>query len=205
VKPGGERIGVLGGTFDPIHVGHLAAAEAGIKCARLDRVVFIPAGEPPHRPPAAASAEQRLEMCRLATAGDARFAVADLELRRSGPSYTLDTLLELRRLQPHDALFLILGWDAASLFRTWHQPDQVRVMASIVIIARPGRTSPGQADLETAGLGGDNVVLCLEHTPAVSASDVRRAVATGHSISGQVPEVVERYIAEHRLYSSERG
>lgn len=195
------RIGVLGGTFDPIHEGHLAAAEAAIGCARLDRVLFVPAAQPPHRPPAIVPAEERLEMCRLATEGRAQFAVTDMELSRGGPSYTVDTLSELRRLHPGDELFLILGWDAARLFPSWRRPDEVRVLASIVVIGRPGSEAPRGADLKPAGLEGEGVVLCLEPTPDISSSEIRRALAAGESIAGLVPEAVERYITAHRLYA----
>lgn len=196
-----KRLGLLGGTFDPIHVGHLAAAQVAIGCARLDRVIFIPAATPPHRAPAVAPPEQRLEMCRLATEGDARFAVSDVELKREGPSYTVDTLTEFRRLHPGDELFLILGWDAARLFPTWRRPDEVRELASVVVVGRPGSEAPREADLTSANLGGDGVVLCLEPTPAVSASEIRRAVAAEASIADKVPEAVGRYITAHRLYA----
>jgi nicotinate-nucleotide adenylyltransferase len=196
-----QRLGLLGGTFDPVHVGHLAAAEAAIGCARLDRVIFIPAATPPHRAPAVAPAEQRLEMCRLATEGDGRFEVSDVELKRQGPSYTVDTLTELRRRHPGNDLFLILGWDAARLFASWRRPDEVRKLASVVVVGRPGSDSPHKADLSSAKLDGDGVVLCLEPTPEVSASEIRRAVAAGESITGKVPEAVERYITAHRLYA----
>ena len=195
------RIGVLGGTFDPIHVGHIAAAEAAIGCARLDRVIFVPAAQPPHRGPAVAPAPQRLEMCRLAIEGDARFAVSDVELSRGGPSYTVDTLTELRRLHPSDELFLILGWDAARLFPTWHRPVEVRAQASVVVVGRPGSGAPGEGDLSAAGLAGEGVIVCLEPTPEVSASEIRRAVKAGESIAGKVPAVVERYINAHHLYA----
>jgi nicotinate-nucleotide adenylyltransferase len=192
---------LLGGTFDPFHNGHLAAAEAAMDCARLDKVIFIPAARPPHRPPAVASAQQRFEMCRLATAGDARFAVSDIEMKRSGPSYTVDTLRELSELHRGDELFLILGWDAARLFPSWREPDEVRKLASIVVVARPGSEAPRVADLKPAGLDGENVVLCLRATPDVSASDIRRALAAGESIAGKVPTAVERYISAHHLYA----
>jgi nicotinate-nucleotide adenylyltransferase len=191
---------VIGGTFDPIHSGHLAAAKAAMECARLDEVLFVPAAQPPHRPPAVASAAERLDMCRLATAGDARFAVSDIELNREGPSYTVDTLAELGRMHTGDEIFLILGWDAARLFPTWRSPDQVRSLASIVVVGRPGSDAPSEGDLGPAGLGGEGVTLCLEPTPEVSASDIRSRVARGASVAGKVPEAVDRYIAAHRLY-----
>jgi nicotinate-nucleotide adenylyltransferase len=195
------RTGVLGGTFDPVHVGHLAAAASAIECARLDRVIFMPSGQPPHRPSAAGSPEHRLEMTRLATSGDGRFAVSDLELRRPGVSFTSDTLRELRLLDPRAELFLILGWDAARLFSSWHQPEKVRELATIVVVARPGSASPQQADLDVAGLGGDRVILCLDRTPDLSASGIRDDIKRGRSIEGKVPPAVERYIATHHLYA----
>lgn len=195
------RIGLLGGTFDPFHNGHLAAAAAAIGCASLDRVIFIPAARPPHRPPAIASAQQRLDMVRLGTTGDARFAVSEVELKREGPSYTVDTLQEMQRIDPHEELFVILGWDAGRLFSTWHKPDEVRELATIVVVARPRSESPGEEDLEGVGLDKVRTVLCLRATPDISASEIRRAVAAGKPITGKVPSGVESYIASHRLYA----
>jgi len=196
-----ERIGVLGGTFDPIHIGHLAAARAAIECARLDRVLFVPTGQPPHRAAAAASAEDRLEMTRLATAGEDRFGVSDVELRRSGPSFTSDTLRDLHELHPSAALFLILGWDAARHFRTWHEPDEVRRLATIVVVTRPGTGSPQTTELAAAGLDGAQVIVCVDRTPDVSASSIRRDVMSGRSVDGKVPPAVQQYVAAHGLYA----
>ena len=133
---------MLGGTFDPFHNGHVAAAKAAIACAQLDRVIFIPTAQSPHRPPAIASPQQRLDMCRLGTSGDARYTVSEVELKRDGPSYTIDTLMAMQGTHPHEELFLILGWDAARLFSTWHKPHEVRELATIVVIARPGLILP---------------------------------------------------------------
>jgi nicotinate-nucleotide adenylyltransferase len=196
-----ERIGVLGGTFDPIHIGHLAAARAAIDCARLDRVLFVPTGQPPHRPAASASGDDRLEMTRLATAGDNRFGVSDLELRRPGASFTSDTLRALREVYPKADLFLILGWDAARLFRSWHEPDHVRRLATIVVVARPGIGSPQVADLEAAGLDGGQVIVCVHGTPDVSASAIRSDVMNGRPVDGKVPPAVQQYVAAHGLYA----
>jgi nicotinate-nucleotide adenylyltransferase len=193
-------LGVLGGTFDPVHNGHVAAAEAAVECADLDEVVFVPTGNPPHRPPAEASPAQRLEMCGLATADEPRFAVSDIEVKREGPSFTLDTLLALRGANPHAELFLVLGWDAASQFRSWHRPDEVLQLAPIVVVSRPGRHAPEEADLLSAGLDPARIVLCARPTPSVSGSEIRRAIAAGKSIAGMVPAAVERYIAARHLY-----
>jgi nicotinate-nucleotide adenylyltransferase len=191
---------VLGGTFDPIHNGHVAAAEAAVDCVNLDEVVFVPTGNPPHRPPAEASPAQRLEMCRLATRDDPRFTVSDIEVSREGPSYTLDTLWALRGANPHAELFLVLGWDAASQLRSWHRPDEVLAIAPIVVVSRPGRNAPVEADIQSAGLDPARIVLCPRPTPSVSGSEIRRAIAAGKTVAGMVPPAVERYIAAHHLY-----
>lgn len=199
-----SRIGVLGGTFDPIHLGHLAAARAAMECARLDRVLFVPSAQPPHRGAAQAPAEDRLAMSKLAVDGDPHFEVSDIEVKRGGTSYTVDTLAELHRAFPDDEMFLILGWDAARLFRTWHEPERVSALASIVIVGRPGLTQPTPDDLKTIGLAPDRVVSCFLPTPDISGSDLRRRIGAGRSAAGKLPPAVERYIAAHQLYGDNR-
>jgi nicotinate-nucleotide adenylyltransferase len=188
------RIGILGGTFDPIHLGHLAAARAAMECAHLDRVLVVPTGEPPHRPPAVAGAEDRLEMSRLATADDERFEVSDIELRRTGASYTVETLRELRKLHPHDELFLILGWDAAKLLHTWHEPDEVRRLARVIVVTRPGSGAPATT----------TEILCERPTPDISGSALRRSLAAGEPVGDRLPPEVESYIARNKLYMDNR-
>jgi nicotinate-nucleotide adenylyltransferase len=200
-----SRVGIMGGTFDPIHVGHLAAARAAMDCARLDRVVFIPSSQPPHRAAAAAPVEDRIEMVRLAVQGEARFEVSDTEVRRGGTSYTVDTLSELHANRPGDELFLILGWDAARLFSSWHEPGRVSRLASVVIVARPGLEAPKSFELAGTGLPPARVVECMVTTPDVSGSELRRALAAGESVAGKLPPDVERYIAAHHLYSHPAG
>ena len=194
------RTGILGGTFDPIHVGHIAAAYVAMDCARLDRVLFIPSATPPHRSPAEADATQRLEMSRLAVGDEKRFEVSDVEVRRGGKSFTSDTVSELKRAFPDDELFLILGWDAARLFSTWHEPDRIRAEASVVVIGRPGMRAPTAADLTASGLDPIRTVLCLGGTPDISGSELRESLARGEPVGDCLPPAVERYIAEHRLY-----
>lgn len=198
------RIGILGGTFDPIHLGHLAAASAAMECGQLERVLFIPSAQPPHRANASAPAAERLEMCKLAVKGHKSFEASDLEVNRGGRSYTSETLAELKRTHPHDELWLILGWDAAKLFATWHEPAKVKQLAAFVVVSRPGTPAPDADELTAAGLDPDHVTLCLRHTPDVSASQVRKAIASGESISESVPGEVARYIAKHRLYMDNR-
>lgn len=198
------RVGILGGTFDPIHRGHLAAGRAAMKCAHLDRVLFIPSAQPPHRGAAMAQAGDRLAMARLAIDDESAFELSDIEVLRGGPSYTVDTLNQLKRLHPNDELFLILGWDAARLFSTWRQPDEIRRLASVVVVGRPGTPPPTPEQIKGAGLDPARVVLCLEPTPDISGSALRQAIAQGESVADRVPSVVARYIAEHSLYRDNR-
>jgi nicotinate-nucleotide adenylyltransferase len=188
------RIGVLGGTFDPIHLGHLAAARAAMDCAHLDRVLFVPSGVPPHRPAAVADARQRMEMTRLAIGDEERFEVSDVEVRRSGVSYTVDTLRELRRMHPDHELFLILGWDAAKLLSTWREPDEVRKLASLIIVTRPGAGPPTTT----------SDIVCERPTPDISASALRRALVRGQTVVHLVPEPVLAYIARQGIYRDNR-
>jgi nicotinate-nucleotide adenylyltransferase len=198
------RLGILGGTFDPIHVGHLAVAKGAIECARLDRVLFVPSAQPPHRAAALASAEDRLAMTKLAIEGEPSLEVSDVEVRRGGRSYTVDTLNELRRAHPDDELFLILGSDAARLFRTWHEPERVAALASVVIVDRPGVGQPDLSELAGLRLDPARVIKCHFPTPDVSGSALRRAVAARQPVTGQVPPAVELYIAERNLYGDNR-
>lgn len=188
------RVGILGGTFDPIHLGHLAAARAAMECAHLDRVLFIPTGVPPHRPGTVAAAEQRVEMCRLAIEDEERFEVSPIEVRRKGKSYTVDTLRELRKRYPNDELFLILGWDAAKLLSSWHEPDEVRRLARLIVVTRPGSGSPATT----------SEVLCERATPDISGSALRAAIRRGEPMTDRLPEQVAEYIAKHGLYRDNR-
>jgi nicotinate-nucleotide adenylyltransferase len=193
----------MGGTFDPIHLGHLTAASLTRRCARLDRVILVPSGRPPHRGAASAAAADRLEMCLLVAKTEPWLEVSDVELRRSGPSYTIDTLNELARRRPDDALFLILGWDAAREIRTWREPERVLALAPVVVIGRPGWGLPDDADLRRAGLEPGRVIVCSEKTPDIHATEVRRRAALAESLEGLVPPAVERFIRDRGLYSTQ--
>ena len=144
-------------------------------------------------------------MTSLAIQEEPGFELSDAEVARGGTSYTADTLDELHRRHPSDELFLILGWDAARLFRTWHEPDRVSKLASVVIVDRPGVGHVTTAELAGLGLDPARVVACHVPTPDVSASALRRAIAAGRPVTGQLPAAVERYIAEHRLYPHPAG
>ena len=197
------RVGLLGGTFDPIHLGHLEAAAAGLECARLAEVLLVPAGQPPHKAGAIASAEERLAMCRLAAEGRPGIRVWDWEVRHAGPSYTVATLRAFRRERPDDEPYLILGWDAARDIGSWHEPQAVLEQARLVVIGRPGLESPTPETLRAAGIEPRRVTLCLVETPDVAATRVRRLAGLSADLDGLVPAPVERFIEERGLYRRE--
>lgn len=185
------RIGVFGGSFDPVHVGHLAAARQVADRLALDQVRFVPAGLQPLKGTHHAPGEARVAMLAAAIGADARFLIDRRELDRSGPSYMVDTLRELRATNPGDQLFLMLGADAAQELPRWREPDAVATLARIVVHSRTGRAIPRLAwPLEVVNIDA----------PEVSASAVRDAVAHGASLSGVVPDVVATYIRTHGLY-----
>jgi nicotinate-nucleotide adenylyltransferase len=196
-----SRLGIVGGAFDPVHLGHVAMAEAAADCARLDEVLLVPVSLPPHRPPATAPAADRLEMCRLAIIGHPRLRASDLELRRPGPSYTVDTLAELARERPDEELHLVLGWDAAREISSWRQPDQVMRLARLVIVTRPGWTPPAAQDLLAARIDPARAVLCDAHTPDIEATEIRRRFESGSSLDGLLSQEVQAYIRRRGLYA----
>lgn len=208
------RVGLLGGTFDPIHAGHLAAARAAGAALDLDAVRFIPSSRPPHRTDSPrASGYHRAEMIRLAAAETPGWEVSELELAREGPSYTYDTLAALARqgLTPLQ-LFFIIGADAFAEVATWSRYPAVLDLAHFVVSARPGSALaslparlPDLAPRMVAASAVDaadstRIVLLEARTPAVSSTDIRRRVAAGESIEGLVPPAVAAYIDRNLLY-----
>ncbi len=193
---------MVGGTFDPVHLGHVAMAEAAAACAGLDRVLLVPAARPPHRDAATASAADRLEMLRLAAAGHPGLEVSSIELRRPGPSYTVDTLRLLAAERPGDDLHLVLGWDAARDLLSWRSPDEVLGLAKLVVVSRPGYPKPGPEDLAAAGIDPAATILCDARTPDVESTDVRRLLERGGSLAGLVDPAVEAYLRRRHLYAA---
>jgi nicotinate-nucleotide adenylyltransferase len=206
--PPPRRLGVLGGTFNPPHLGHLALARCALDQLGLERVLLVPSCVPPHKQAEAdPGAEHRLRMCELAVAGASGLEACPLEVQRGGPSYTVDTLLALRSLYPDASLTLILGSDIARTLPSWHRPDEVVALARIAVAAREGDEvqgdaaveCPGDAALAPAMLAGA-VRLELPVLP-ISSSLVRARVAGGEPLDGLVPPAVAAYIAEHSLYA----
>lgn len=188
-----RQIGVFGGTFDPIHCGHLAAAKAAAQALELDLVVFVPAGDPYHRAPPKASGADRLAMIKAAIAGEPTFVVSRVDLDRAGPTFTIDTLRDLRREFVDASFVLLLGSDALKALPTWRDPAGIAALAQIAAFARPG-----EALLDP---GTDSEVILLPMAPLqVSATMVREAVAHGKSVVDLVPAEVAALIAERHLY-----
>lgn len=189
------RIGVLGGTFDPIHVGHLVAASEAIHNFGLDRVILVPAGRPWQKSHFT-DPEDRCLMTTLAAAGHPRFSVSRVEIDRKGPTYTVETLETLHGFFPEAELFFIVGADAALELKTWHRVEEVASLAAVIAVTRPG--SP-LTDLQTeAGL--PDVQVMEMPALAISSTDIRRRVAEGKPIDFLVPEAVATYIRDRGLY-----
>ena len=187
----------MGGTFDPIHVGHLRAAENAREGLGLDEVRFLPAQVPPHRAAPATSARDRFAMVALATALHPRFVADDLELRREGPSYTVDTIARLRDERPGDDLVLIVGSDTYPELAGWREHDRLFGMCTVAVVSRPDDGRPPRGP---AAAYADGVRVVPGPGLAVSATDIRRRVKEGLSIRYLVPETVADYIAKRGLY-----
>jgi nicotinate-nucleotide adenylyltransferase len=211
------RVGVLGGTFDPLHNGHLAAGRAAMAALALDRLLVIPSSSPPHRPDSPrASGYHRLQMVRLGVAAMPGWTASDLELVRGGPSYTFDTLTALRAGTAQ--FFFITGADAFAEIASWHRYPEVLELAHFVVIARTGTSFerlrarlPELAPRLVAYDATDpeacrrapfpSIFLVQASTPAISSTEIRRRAAAGEPLDGLVPDAVRRYIREHRLYA----
>lgn len=209
------NLGILGGTFNPVHVAHLRVAEEVREALALDRVLFVPSADPPHKSRDLASATHRLEMTLRATASNPAFEVLDLELHRRGPSYTVDTLRTLSERHTGARLWFVIGTDAFREIDTWYAPERLFELASFAVMPRPGAETRDLAallpkPLRTAfratphGLthaSGQEVRGVAVSALAVSATDIRRRIARGASIRYLVPDVVLEYIEKHHLYA----
>ncbi|MFO8175969.1 MAG: nicotinate-nucleotide adenylyltransferase [Gemmatimonadota bacterium] len=185
-----RRLGLFGGSFDPPHIGHLVVAQDVVEALDLDRLLFIPAGNPPHKlDRSLAPAPLRLEMVQCLVAGDDRFGVSEVELSRSGPSYTVDTLRHYRDLHDEAELFFVMGADQAETFGSWREPETVKELATLVVMAREGMDPPS----------GDFVTAPVTRLD-ISSSAIRSRIRDGRPIRYLVPEIVRRIIESNRLY-----
>jgi nicotinate-nucleotide adenylyltransferase len=193
-----RRVGLFGGTFDPPHLGHLALAEWARDQLALDRVVFMPAGNPPHKLGLArSSAARRLAMTRLAVKGNRAFSVSTIEADREGPSFTVDTLLALRQQTKGARIYLLMGADSLDEFHTWHAPEQILKLATLAVAARPGA---GRASRRGRACSPHSIVPLDNPGIELSSSAIRARAREGKSVRYLVPDPVAAYIARHRLY-----
>lgn len=192
------RIGLYGGTFDPIHLGHLRAAENAREEMGLDLVAFLPSAVPPHRSAPLSAAADRLAMARLATASHPRFEAWDAELRRPGPSYTVETISSLLSERPSDAFVLVVGADTWPEIATWREPERLLSLVEVAVVDRPGYPGLGP-DAPFPGARG--VTRVEGPSLPISATAIRERARQGRSVRFLVPDAVADYIAARRLYA----
>lgn len=194
-----RRLGILGGTFDPIHMGHLVTASYAVDALELDEVWFMPAQTPPHKDREISSVVHRAEMCDLAVGLDSRFVFSDLDLQGDSPSYTSELLTRVHSLLPQSEFVFLVGTDSLASFPTWHEPNQILRLASLGVAERPGNT------LDTSVLDALPELRERVHkfdSPLIelSSTEIRDRRQSGKSITYLVPEAVEDYIVENGLY-----
>ena len=200
-----KRIGVMGGSFDPPHFGHLVVAQDALEVLGLSGVVFVPAARPPHKLHLSqSSALDRLEMTRLAVSDDARFSVSDMEIRRGGVSYTLDTVKALRRERPDVDWVLVVGADTLLDLHNWYRIDELLGLCEVATLLRPGEGSVREIE-EKVRVAEPHRRRLLEnvfqvHLVGISSTEIRERVAAGRSIRYLVPQAVEDYIVQRGLY-----
>ena len=200
-----ERIGVFGGSFDPVHIGHLTVAQDALEQLELNRVVFVPAAVSPlkrHCQPV--EGRHRLEMLRLATAGILRFEVSDLEVARGGVSYTVDTIQQVQAMHAGSELFFIVGLDSLVEMHCWYRAEELLASCTVVPFGRGGEDPEAIAAKSGLSNGWKAKLLARLiriHEIEASASEIRMRIAEGLSIQTLVPPEVEMYIAEHNLYT----
>ncbi|GIW86039.1 MAG: putative nicotinate-nucleotide adenylyltransferase [Isosphaeraceae bacterium] len=200
------RLGLFGGTFDPIHLGHLILAEACREACALDRLWFIVTATPPHKPTDRTPVAHRLEMARIATAGHPAFEISEIEAdAASGPHYSYRTLERIAGERPGDELYFLIGADSLADLPHWREPARVARLATIVVVNRPGIDRAVACTAPDLG-PGVRPFRFVEIPPiGISSTELRARVAAGRSIRYQVPRGVEAYIAEHGLYRAGAG
>ena len=199
------RIGIFGGTFDPVHMGHLILAEQCRAQANLDEVWFVPSSQPPHKPTSATRFEQRCDMVELAIAGHPAFRLDRIEKERSEPSFTAVTLEQLHARHPEHEFSLLLGSDCLPDLPGWYEPRKVIELASLVVVPRPG-VMLWTAERLAAALGLEPGAVRLRFVACpmieIASRELRRAIADGMSIRYMVPRAVEEYVRERKLYTA---
>ena len=200
-------IGILGGTFDPVHLGHLSIAKAAMDQAELDRVLFIPAGQPRLKPAQpVVSVSHRVEMVRLAIQASPKFQICETEAHRSGPTYSVDTLEELAvKLGPEANLFFIMGLDVLGQLDRWKDPGRVVALCRLLVLDRPGEKNFDWPDFyNRVPKAEGRVQMVTAPILSVSATELRNRASAGQPLTGLVPDAVAEYIHQHGLYLTER-
>lgn len=200
LPPRGQRIGVLGGTFDPIHIGHLVVADNALQQLNLDTVLFVPAGQPPHKTDRViSSAADRSAMIEIAIADRAEFAHSDIDLEREGPSFTVELLHRIDQIHAPSALFFVMGADSLRDFATWSRPEAILQIARIAVARRPGVELGSVVLTSVPGLA-DRLDLLNSPLSHISSTDLRDRVNRGQTIRYLLPQAVHDYIDARRLY-----
>jgi nicotinate-nucleotide adenylyltransferase len=212
------KTGLMGGTFNPVHYAHLRIAEEAFDMCGLDRIMFIPAADPPHKPLAGnVSYFHRSEMVKLAIAGNRNFEYSDIEGRRPGKSFSIDTIAALQKINPDDRFFFIIGSDSFLEIGQWHRYDEIFKCCSLIVLERPGRhvSSPleslpaavrGEFGFDVCRnrlehLSGNTVQFLAGYPMDISSSEIRRLAGAGRSVNYLVPPEVVAYIKQQRIYN----
>ena len=198
------RLGLFGGTFDPIHLGHLVLAEQCREACELDQVWLVVAGSPPHKLGGRTAVGHRLEMVRIAIAGHPSFVASDIESTRPGPHYSVETLERVRLEQPTDELFFLIGADSLQDLPTWREPDRIARLATIVVVNRPGIEESDVTKFPDFGPGSHPMCSVTIPPVGIASSDLRRRLREGRSVRYMVPRGVEAYIDAQGLYRADR-
>lgn len=195
------KIGVFGGAFNPVHNGHLHLAECYVKELNLDKMIFIPTALSPHKSSDhLISGEDRINMLKLALSGNDKYEVSDIEFKRKGKSYTYDTICELRKVYPDDALFLIVGSDQYLYFQNWYKADEILNTVTVCTACREENELKKLEQFRNNYSNMKDSIISSFNVVVVSSSQIRDTVRTSKSICNLVPEKVEKYIKEHKLY-----
>ncbi|MCI5566533.1 MAG: nicotinate-nucleotide adenylyltransferase [Veillonellaceae bacterium] len=194
-----KKIGIMGGTFDPVHIAHLILAENVCDICGLDKVIFIPSGNPPHKDPAHASASDRYEMVRLAVSENPHFDVLPVERDRKGPSYSILTIRELHFMYPDDRLYFLIGSDELAILNSWYMIDEIISMCGFIAVGRPGNMDDDKSLMYMKEKGTDVHMINMPLIE-ISSTDIRQRIHEGRTIRYMVPDAVLDYIGRKCLY-----